>query len=118
MSLNSVFISGNLTKDPESFSDGKVAKFSIATNFKSGKDRDKDEVEYTDVVCFGYVADAAMDNLKKGMACLVSGRKSTRKWQDKEGNNRYSVEVIALSVYKQLFSQRRDDDRGDSRGDY
>jgi len=115
MDINSCNIGGRLTKDPEAFGEKKnVVKFSIATNYGP---RDDQKVEYTDVVCFKYTADAAMANLKKGDAVLVYGRKQTNSWEDRDGNPRKSVEIAAMAVYKQCFAPRSDDrdDRGRDR---
>lgn len=58
----------------------------------------KDEVSYFDVVCFGKTAEIAAQYVGKGKQIAVQGRLRQRKWQDKDGNNRYSVEIVANQV--------------------
>jgi single-strand DNA-binding protein len=98
--INKVILLGNLGKDPEirHLEGGtSVAKFPIATNEnyrdKSGEWQKK--TEWHDVVCWRHLAERAEKILKKGNLVYVEGKITHRKWQDKEGNDRYTTEVVA-----------------------
>ena len=95
---------GNLGKDPESrtFANGdKVVSVSIATTEK-WKDKQtgepKELTEWTPLMFTGKLADIAEQYLKKGSQIYVEGSIRTRKWQDKEGNDRYTTEVRVGSM--------------------
>lgn len=99
-SVNKVILVGNLGKDPEvRFTGGgtPVASFSIATS-SSYKDKTtgdwKETTEWHNVVAWQRLAEIARDYLKKGNKVYVEGRLQTRKWQDKEGKDRYTTEVV------------------------
>lgn len=100
-SLNKVFLLGNMGKDPEKVAaTSSIAKFSIATAHRH-KDSAGEWVEKTEwhsIVCFGRTADNVTKYCRKGSSVLVEGRLTTRKWQDKEGKDRYTTEVVAESV--------------------
>ena len=92
--INKVILLGNLGRDPEHT--GKVCKFSMATTSRK-KDGD-DWVDFTEwhrVVCFGKMADNAVKYMSKGSQCYVEGKMRTNKWEDKDGNTRYTTEVTA-----------------------
>ena len=97
---NKIFLLGNLGKDVEvkTLESGqKVSKFSVATS-ESYKDKNgewQSNTEWHDVSCWNHLAEKAERDLKKGSLVFIEGKKSTRKWQDKEGNDRYSTEIIA-----------------------
>ena len=95
--INKVTLVGNLGKDPEHT--GKVCKFSMATT-SSKKDGDQwvKVTEWHRVVCFGRTADNVVKYLSKGSQCFVEGRIQTNKWEDKDGNTRYTTEIIAYEV--------------------
>lgn len=100
-SVNKAIIVGNLGKDPESrfMADGKaVCNFSIATT-DSWKDKNsgekKEATEWHRVSAFGKLAEICGEYLKKGSAVYVEGKIKTRKWQDKDGQDRYTTEIIA-----------------------
>ena len=100
-SVNKVILVGHLGKDPESrFSqDGaKIISFSIATG-ESWKDKQtgerRDKTEWSNVVIFNpHLADIAEKYLHKGSKVYVEGKIQTRKWTDKQGQERYSTEVV------------------------
>lgn len=95
MDINSVTITARATKDTElktTQSGTNIATISAAVNGM------KDEVSYFDVVCFGKTAEIAAQYAIKGKQLGITGRLQQRKWQDKDGNNRYSVEIIANQV--------------------
>jgi len=100
-SINKVILIGNLGKDPElKFlqSGQPVANFSIATSEK-WKDKStgetKEQTEWHNIIMFGKLAEIAGQYLKKGSSVFVEGRLQTRKWQDKNGQDRYTTEIIA-----------------------
>lgn len=98
--VNRVILIGNLGKDPEvrRLENGAVvAKFSVATN-ESYKDRSGEwqtQTEWHDVVVWRTLAERAESSLKKGMTVYVEGKLTHRTWQDQDGNNRYTTEVVA-----------------------
>jgi len=99
--VNKVILVGNLGKDPEvrySPNGGAVANITIATS-ESWKDKTtgekQEKTEWHRVVFFGRLAEIAGEYLKKGAQIYVEGRLQTRKWQDKEGKDRYTTEIVA-----------------------
>lgn len=99
-SVNKVILIGNLGRDPEvrtMQNGGKVANLSIATSDtwrdKATGER-KEKTEWHRVVIFGNLAEIAEKYLKKGSKVYVCGSLQTRKWQDKDGQDRYSTEVV------------------------
>ncbi|MDA8360790.1 MAG: single-stranded DNA-binding protein, partial [Gammaproteobacteria bacterium] len=98
--INKVILVGNLGKDPEirySPGGGAVANLNLATA-ESWKDRNTGErqerTEWHRVVLFGKLAEIAQEYLKKGAQIYVEGRLQTRKWQDKDGHDRYTTEIV------------------------
>ena len=98
--VNKVMIIGNLGQDPEvkQMPNGNaVANISIATS-ESWKDKDsgeqREKTEWHRVVFFGKLAEIAEQYLDKGSQLYVEGKLQTRKWQDKEGNDRYTTEIL------------------------
>lgn len=100
--VNKVILIGNLGRDPEvKFLEGNVAvaKFSVATN-ESYKDKKGDwqtVTEWHDVVAWRSLAERAEKQLKKGSQVYVEGKLTHRKYQDKDGIDRYVTEVVANS---------------------
>ena len=99
--VNKVILVGNLGRDPEvrySPNGQAVANVTIATS-ESWKDKTSGEkqerTEWHRVVFFGRLAEIAGEYLKKGAQIYVEGRLQTRKWQDKDGNDRYTTEIVA-----------------------
>ena len=100
-SVNKVILLGNLGRDPEirSMQSGsKMASFSVATS-KRWKDRNtqeqKEKTSWHNVVVFGDgLVDIVEKYVKKGSKIYIEGELQTRKWQDQEGKDRYSTEVI------------------------
>ena len=100
-SVNKVILVGNLGRDPETrySPDGAaITNVSIATT-SAWKDKTsgerKEETEWHRVVFYGRLAEIAGEYLKKGRSLYVEGRLKTRKWQDKEGVERYTTEIVA-----------------------
>lgn len=102
-SLNKAMIIGNLGADPElryTQSDTAVTTLRLATHERwTGRDgEDGERTEWHSVVVFGKTAENCAKFLKKGRSVFVEGRIQTRKWQDREGNDRYSTEIVANTV--------------------
>ncbi len=99
-SVNKVILVGNLGRDPETRympDGGAVTNVSIATT-ESWKDKNGEKQEKTEwhrVAFFGKLAEIAGEYLKKGSQVYVEGRLQTRKWQDKDGQDKYTTEIIA-----------------------
>lgn len=98
--INKVIIVGNLGSDPEiryMQNGSAVAGFSVATS-ESWKDKTtgetKDSTEWHRVVLFGKLADVAGQYLSKGSQVYIEGQLKTKKWQDKQGQDRYTTEVV------------------------
>lgn len=103
MSLNKALLIGNLGNDPEirsTPSGQSVCNFNIATtrrwNDKSGQSQE--ETEWHRIVVWGRQAENCKEFLKKGRQVFIEGRIQTRQWEDKEGNKRYTTEVVAQNV--------------------
>ena len=99
MNLNKVFLLGNVTRDPElrqTTGGQSVATFDVATNSfftdKSGQKQKK--AEFHTIVAWGRQAEIASQYLKKGSLVMVEGRIQTRTWQDKQGQNRQTTEIV------------------------
>ena len=101
--INKVTLIGNLGKDPEIRhleSGSVVGKFSLATN-ESYKDKAGEwqtVTEWHDIVVWRGLAERAERDLKKGSLCYVEGKLTHRKYQDKDGNDRYITEVVANNM--------------------
>jgi single-strand DNA-binding protein len=100
-SVNKVILIGNLGKDPETRylpSGDAVTNITVATteSWKDKKSGDKQEhTEWHRISFFGRQAEVAGEYLKKWSPVYIEGRIRTRKWQDKEGQDRYSTEIVA-----------------------
>src|SRR5262245_22432525 len=99
--VNKVIIVGNLGADPETRampSGSTVANLRIATT-ENWKDRQSGEqqerTEWHRVALFGRLAEVAAEYLRKGSQVYIEGSLRTRKWQDKQGNERYTTEIVA-----------------------
>ncbi len=99
--VNKVILIGNLGKDPQqrAMPSGKpVVNFSVATT-EQWRDKqtgeNKEATEWHNVVMFDRLAEIAAEYLRKGSHVYVEGRIRTRKWQDKEGHDRYTTEIVA-----------------------
>ena len=124
-SVNKVILVGNLGKDPESRSfqnGGKVVSFSVATS-ENWKDKNsgerKDRTEWHNVSIFSEgLARVAEQYLKKGSKVYLEGQLETRKWQDKDGNDRYTTDVVLRNFNSSmvLLDSRESSGGGASRG--
>ena len=99
--INKVILLGNLGKDPEvRYLEGgtAVANFPLATseNYKDRSSGEKKTItEWHNVVVWRGLAEIAEKYLKKGSQIYVEGKLRTRQWQDKDGNSRYTTEIVA-----------------------
>ena len=98
--VNKVILIGNLGADPETRampSGASVANLRIATT-ENWKDRtsgeNQERTEWHRVALFGKLAEIASEYLRKGSQVYIEGSLRTRKWQDKQGNERYSTEIV------------------------
>ena len=116
-SVNKVILIGNLGKDPETRylpSGDAVTNITVATteSWKDKKSGDKQEhTEWHRISFFGRQAEVAGEYLKKGSPVYIEGRIRTRKWQDKDGQDRYSTEIVADRM--QLLGSRGGGSAGD-----
>ncbi|NOR67989.1 MAG: single-stranded DNA-binding protein [Woeseiaceae bacterium] len=99
--INKVIIVGNLGGDPETRympSGSAVTNLTVATN-ESWKDKQtgeqKDRTEWHKVAMFNRLAEIAAEYLRKGSQVYIEGKLRTRKWQDKNGQDRWTTEIIA-----------------------
>ena len=100
--LNKVIIMGRLGKDPElkrTQSGTAVASFPLAVDRDFKGQNGEKETDWIDVVAWRNTAEFVSKYFTKGRVAAVEGRLQTRKWKDKDGNNRVSVEVVADNVY-------------------
>ena len=109
-SINKVILIGNLGRDPEvryTPNGSAVCNVSVATT-RNWKNKDSgermEETEWHRVVFFDRLAEIAGEYLKKGRSVYVEGRLKTRKWQDKDGKDQYTTEVMA-TVMQMLGSR-------------
>ena len=92
--MNKVILVGNVGESPiyrELGNDKYVAHFNLATDYRN-------KTEWHKVVCFGSQAEFVHKYCEKGKRLAVEGRLETRKWQDKDGVDRYTTEIIASEV--------------------
>jgi single-strand DNA-binding protein len=119
-SLNKAMIIGNLGQDPEVryMNNGNaVATISVATSEK-WKDKQtgeqKEKTEWHRILFFGKLGEVAGEYLRKGSKVYIEGKIQTRKWQDKDGSDRYSTEIIANEL-KMLSPKNNDDGRKENK---
>jgi len=99
-SLNKAMLIGNLGKDPEVryLSKGQaVANFNIATSsvWKDAEGKKQEKTEWHRVVAFGKLAETCGEYLSKGKQVFIEGRIQTREWEDKNGQKRWTTEIVA-----------------------
>ncbi|MEY4212267.1 MAG: single-stranded DNA-binding protein [Burkholderiaceae bacterium] len=118
-SVNKVILMGNLGRDPETrftANGAAVCNLRIATT-RTWKDKAsgerREETEWHSVVLYDRLAEIAGEYLRKGRPVYVEGRLQTRKWQDKEGQDRYTTEIVGMEM--QLLGSR--DGGGGAGGD-
>jgi single-strand DNA-binding protein len=110
--INKVIAVGTLGSDPTTKylpSGGAVTNFSIAVN-ESWKDKStgqkQERTEWLRIVTFSKLAEIAAEYLRKGSKVYVEGSIRTRKWQDKEGRDQYTTEIVASEM--QMLDGRRE----------
>lgn len=113
--INKVILIGHLGQDPESRTTGSgtaVTNLRIATS-ESWRDKQtgelKEQTEWHSVVLWNRLGEIAATYLRKGSQIYIEGRLQTRKWQDKQGNDRYTTEVVASELH--MVGSRRDSER-------
>ena len=119
-SVNKVILLGNLGRDPELRfmpNGDAVCNFSIATtdSWKDKAGEKQERTEWHNIVMYRKLAEIAGEYLKKGSSIYVEGRLQTRKWQTKEGQDRYTTEVIADSM--QMLGGRSNASQSDKSSD-
>lgn len=120
-SLNKAMLLGNLTRDPElrSTQNGtRVANFTVATNERwrdQGTGEKKERAEFHRVTAWGELAKIVEKLLVKGSKVYLEGKIETRKWQDQQGQDRYSTEIVLRGYDGKIVllsgGRQRDDDR-------
>ena len=119
--INKVILIGNLGRDPEIRtleSGSKVGKFSIATN-ESYRDKSGEWqtlTEWHNIVVWRGLAERAERELKKGTMVYIEGKLTHRTWQDKDGNERYTTEVVAYTL--RSLERRESGGRGSFGNDF
>lgn len=108
-SLNRILLIGNTGNDPEIRTIGnndKVASFRLATTerYKDRNGEVKENTEWHQIVAWGKMADIVEKFVKKGSQLYVEGKITTRKWTDKDGNDRFSTEIRADGI--QLLGEK------------
>jgi single-strand DNA-binding protein len=119
-SVNKVILIGNLGRDPETryTADGAaITNVSIATTrkYKDASGQQQEETEWHRVAFFGRLAEIAGEYLRKGRSVYVEGRLRTRKWTDKDGNEKYTTEIVAENM--QMLGSREGMGGADRGGD-
>ncbi len=119
MSVNKVILVGNLGKDPElryTPSGTAVVNFPLATseNFKDRDGNKQEKTEWHNIVAWRQLAEICGKYLHKGKQIYIEGKLQTRKWQDKNGVDRYSTEIVADSM--QMLGRAGDDSGGYAQG--
>ena len=124
-SLNQCNFIGNITKDPETRfmpNGDAVCNFSIACNetYKDKNGQKQEKVEYVNIVMYRKLAEIAGEYLKKGAPVYISGAFRTRKWQNKEGQDRYSTEIVAneMQMLGGKSNQSNNDNDAPEKQDY
>ena len=117
--INKVILVGRLGHNPEiSYTpDGlAVAKISLATSEK-WKDKntgeEKEKTEWHKVIVFGKLAEICAEYLSKGCMAYFEGKLGTRKWEDKNGNTRYTTEITAYQMQILEWNKNGEDQEGD-----
>lgn len=112
MSVNKCLFIGNLTADPEIRTmpnDEQVANFTVALNekYKAKDGNIVENVEYVRIVLYRRLAEIAAQYLHKGSQVYIEGRLKTRKWQDNNGQDRYTTEIQGDNL--QMLGGRQDE---------
>ena len=111
MSLNRVVLIGRLTRDPELRQTNTgmgVVEFTLAVDKRQGKREEEQEPNWFRISAFGKTAEYVTTYLGKGRLVAVDGRLEHRKYQDRDGNNREAISIVADNV--QGLDRPREDD--------
>ncbi len=107
--VNRVQLIGSLGQDPEikTFDNGKMARFSMATNeiYRNKEGEKITETQWHNVVAWGNTATILEKYVRKGDKVGIEGKLVTRQWEDKDGQKRYITEVVANDVL--MLSQKK-----------
>ena len=117
--LNHIVLMGRLTRDPElrhTQSGTPVASFTLAVDRDFKPEGGERETDFIDCMAWRSTADFVSKYFTKGRMAVVSGRLQVRKWQNKDGENRYSTEVVADNVY--FGDSKKESSGGASYGGY
>lgn len=103
MAVNKVILIGNLGRDPEiryTTSGQAVANFTLATTerYTNKSGERQEETEWHRIVAWGRLAEICGEYLSKGRMVYIEGSIRTRSWEDKEGNTRYTTEIVARNM--------------------
>ena len=103
MDLNRVQLIGNITRDPElrTIPSGQnVCSFGIATNYQwtDAQGQKQSKAEFHNIVAWGKLGEICGEYLTKGKQIYIEGRLTTRSWEDKDGNKRYTTEIRAENM--------------------
>lgn len=101
--VNKVILVGNIGKDPETrhINDAKITTVSVATSeawTDKATGQKQERTEWHRVVFFNRLAEIAGEYLRKGSKVYIDGQLRTRKWQDKDGSERYTTEIVAREM--------------------
>ena len=100
--INKIILVGNVGKDVETkhFDDNQVSNFSLATSetYKDKNGEKQKQTEWHNVVLWGGLSKVTEKWVKKGDLIYIEGKIATRKWQDKEGNDRYTTEIVCSKL--------------------
>ena len=115
--VNKVILVGNLGRDPEvqNFDNGvKKASFSLATTegFKNKEGGRTEHTEWHNIVLWRGLAEVAESFLKKGNSVYIEGKIRTRDWTDKDGNKRYTTEIVGDNMV--MLGSKRDQQGGEN----
>ena len=117
--VNEIILIGNLGKDIElrySGNGNPIANFTVATShhFKDKEGKTQKQTEWHRIVFFGKTAAFCGEHLHKGSKVYIKGRIQTREWEDKDGNKRYTTEVVGREI---KFLDSKQTESGDSTTD-
>lgn len=103
MGVNKVILLGRLGQDPElkhTPAGNTVCNFSLATSekYKDKQGNEKEKTEWSKIVCWQRLAEICGEYLSKGRQVYIEGKLQTRSWDDKDGNKRYTTEILAEKI--------------------
>lgn len=117
--LNHIVLMGRLTRDPELRRTGSgvaVASFAIAVDRDYSPKEGEKKTDFIEVVAWRQTGEFVSKYFSKGRMAVVDGRLQVRKWKNKDGENRYSAEVVADNVY--FGDSKREESSGGNYGGY